>query len=71
MKAKIITLSIVAVAAITSVGIRSQSYDIRSAKKLAGGGRNVSYEIRSAKKLAGGGRNVSFDIRSAKKAFVA
>jgi len=71
MKTKIITLSIVAVAAITSVGIRSVSFEIHSAKKLAGGGRSVSFEVRSAKKLAGGGRTVSYDIRSSKKAFVA
>jgi hypothetical protein len=49
MKSKVITLSLMAVVAIASIGVRP-SYDIRSAKKLAGGGRNVSFDIRSAKK---------------------
>ncbi|WP_342647909.1 hypothetical protein [Mucilaginibacter sp. CSA2-8R] len=69
MKTKIITLSIVAVVAMTSVGLRSVIYDVRSSKKLAVG-RTAQFDIRSSKKLAVG-RTAQFDIRSSKKALVA
>jgi hypothetical protein len=68
MKSKIITLSLMAVAAIASIAGRHVQIENRSASKLAGGGRMASYDFHSGPKLAGGGRMASYDFHSAKNA---